>query len=101
VNQSAKQPEEDFLKLLSPRLRTILQHLAAADRRAPLQELIWLIEAYAQGQLKNMGDESVSPRIAQSSLISEPVFDRVSVSRTPGKASQLDSTRPTPTRSHE
>jgi len=98
VTPNEKQPEEDLKGLLSPRLLTILQHLAAADRRLPLQELIWLIEAYANGQLKNMGDDCVNPRIAQSSLTSEPVFGQVSVSRIPGKVSQSDSTRSTPTR---
>lgn len=51
------------LEFLPLRTREILALLADLDRREELQELIWLIESYGDGRLKDQGEIPTHPRV--------------------------------------
>jgi len=70
--------EKELLEFFSERFRELLHRLASDDRRTDVQELIWIVEAYARGQLKDQGDFNLSPRIPLDDLSVVRVFDRES-----------------------
>src|SRR5436190_16273052 len=79
------------LGFLGPRLREMLSRLAKADRWDEVQELAWIIEAYARGRLKDQGDDAAIPRVPVTDL---PTVHRVEKSRVrlvPGPAGETDS----------
>lgn len=85
----------DPLDFLSPRLREILRRLAKTDRRDEIQELVWILEAFARGRLRDQGDENVSPRILLNDLPETPQIEDVRVRRVPGRAADINAARPT------
>lgn len=61
MNPNTKQP--DPLEFLPLRTREVLALLSDLDRREELQELIWLIESYGDGRLKDQGEIPTLPRV--------------------------------------
>ena len=76
MDQAKKSPNLDLLPL---RTQEILALLAQLDRRDDIQELIWLIEAYASGRLKDEGESSIHPRVTLSRPNSPGETERVRV----------------------
>ena len=84
----------DPLDFLSSRLREILRRLAKADRRDEIQELIWIVEAFARGRLRDQGDDNVNPRILLNDLPELPVVEDTRVRRVPGRAAEITDVQP-------
>lgn len=84
----------DVLEFLSPRLREILQRLSTADRRDELQELAWLIEGYAKGRLKDLGDDQPNPRVPLNDLPETLLVEAVQVRRVLRRVSEIDPLQP-------
>lgn len=76
------------LDFLSPRLREILRRLAKRDRRDDVQELVWIIEGYAKGQLQDHGDSPASPRIPLEGLPEVHYPQKILVTRVPGQVGE-------------
>lgn len=62
----------DPLEFLSDRLREMLRRLANRDRRTEKEELAYLIEARANGRLRDHGDDATAT-IPLSDLPQSPV----------------------------
>lgn len=93
-----KSPDEtitDPLDFLSVRLREILRRLAKADRRDEIQEMVWILEAYASGRLRDLGDDRSNPRIVLNGLPEVPLVEDVRVRRVRGQAADIHA-RPSP-----
>lgn len=41
----------------------LLERLAEKEHRAKEDQIIWMIESYASGRLKDMGDEPIHPKL--------------------------------------
>lgn len=52
-----------LLTSLPLKAQEILALTAELDRRSELEQLLWLIENYGSGRLKDMGETPVTPRI--------------------------------------
>jgi len=59
MNESEMRP--DFLAFLPRRQREMLRRLASKDRRTEFDEIVYLIEARAQGQHQDHGDYAKPP----------------------------------------
>jgi hypothetical protein len=72
---------EEILGALSPRARETLVALSAKAHRNPLQMLEWFIDAWASGQLKDLGDEPIARRLSSIDLPREVRATEFSVER--------------------
>lgn len=82
-------PPEKEIGVLSQKARELLRRLAIADHRSEIKELIWLIEQYAAGRLRDLGDNTpASPRVSLTDL-PDPV-QAVEMVRQPQDPHRLD-----------
>jgi len=85
---------EEVLEFLSPRLREILRRLAKRDRRDPLQELAFIIEDYAEGELVRRGDKPAIPRVSLTDLPEVQLVESVRVRRVRPPNAEIDQPQP-------
>lgn len=77
--------QSELLKSLPLQTRDLLTAIADLDLRSEYFQVIWLIQAYAAGRLKDLGDEQVTPRIREDDLPEKPPEAvRVRAFRSPG-----------------
>lgn len=68
MSESREKALAEILFFLDEEDRIRLQAIAKLDDREELAELRWLIRARSRGQLKDLGDERISPLIDEASL---------------------------------
>lgn len=81
----------DPLDFLSPRLREILRRLAKSDRRDEIQELVWILEAFARGRLRDQGDVQITPRVSLDGLPETVLVEMTRVRRVRPSSAEVDS----------
>lgn len=93
MEPNTKRP--DPLAFLPLRTREILALLAELDRREELQELIWILESFGNGRLKDQGEVPTHPRVTlgrpgAQSVDSERVRVRAFRSAQPRQVPEVD-----------
>ncbi len=83
------------LEFFSPRLRELLIRLAKRDRRDPIQELAYIIEDYAEGELVRRGGEKPAiPRVSLTDLPEVRLIESIHVRRVRPPGVEIDRPQP-------
>lgn len=90
---------EELLSVLGIKSRETLARLAAKACRSSIDQLRWYIQADASGQLKDLGDDRINPKVVENEipLVLEPGEIRLDVG--PGPHGSGDAGSPPPPQS--